>query len=273
MVDDRTFFTNSEAIERLWEISQPASREPPPLQGLRARLNRALGDGRSDRTARLARPARSHLTSDYFDVGLSPTTAALLAEAGAVLAQNALLEAGLSDRVAVAVQSQCPRGFADRRAVAAGAQEDVALEADACVRGFSQARLSSVSVPTSVGEAEAGPGALPATISRLSAAIPMPSGRRWISCRPTLPERPRDPRGGRDEWSVLRRCPSIAAPKVEKTGSSGCRDGPSVAPVKHPGLFTGPWRRSAGPRWRRPAVRLRTLRAAARRPRARPAAR
>ena len=66
MVDDRTLFTNSEAIERLWEISQPALDEPPPLR-LRARLNRALGDGRSDRTARLARPARSHLTSSFWD--------------------------------------------------------------------------------------------------------------------------------------------------------------------------------------------------------------
>ena len=32
MVDDRTLFTNSEAIERLWEISQPALDEPPPLK-------------------------------------------------------------------------------------------------------------------------------------------------------------------------------------------------------------------------------------------------
>ncbi|HEX5989177.1 MAG TPA: glucose-6-phosphate dehydrogenase [Solirubrobacterales bacterium] len=30
MVDDRTFFTSSEAIERLWEISQPVLEQPPP---------------------------------------------------------------------------------------------------------------------------------------------------------------------------------------------------------------------------------------------------
>lgn len=32
MVDDRTLFTTSEAIERLWEISQPALDQPPALE-------------------------------------------------------------------------------------------------------------------------------------------------------------------------------------------------------------------------------------------------
>jgi len=30
MVGDRTLFTSSEAIERLWEVSEPVLREPPP---------------------------------------------------------------------------------------------------------------------------------------------------------------------------------------------------------------------------------------------------
>jgi glucose-6-phosphate 1-dehydrogenase len=32
MVGHRTFFTTSEAIERLWQVSDPVLREPPPLQ-------------------------------------------------------------------------------------------------------------------------------------------------------------------------------------------------------------------------------------------------
>jgi glucose-6-phosphate 1-dehydrogenase len=32
MVGDRTLFTSSEAIERLWEISEPVLEQPPPLQ-------------------------------------------------------------------------------------------------------------------------------------------------------------------------------------------------------------------------------------------------
>jgi glucose-6-phosphate 1-dehydrogenase len=32
LVGDRTFFTSSEAIERLWEVSDPSLREPSPLQ-------------------------------------------------------------------------------------------------------------------------------------------------------------------------------------------------------------------------------------------------
>ena len=32
MVGDRTLFTTSEAIERLWEIADPVVRDPSPLQ-------------------------------------------------------------------------------------------------------------------------------------------------------------------------------------------------------------------------------------------------
>jgi glucose-6-phosphate 1-dehydrogenase len=32
MVGHRTFFTNSEAIERIWEVSEPVLRDPPPLE-------------------------------------------------------------------------------------------------------------------------------------------------------------------------------------------------------------------------------------------------
>jgi glucose-6-phosphate 1-dehydrogenase len=32
MVGDRTFFTDSAAIERLWEVSEPLLREPPPVE-------------------------------------------------------------------------------------------------------------------------------------------------------------------------------------------------------------------------------------------------
>ena len=32
MVGDRTLFTTSEAIERLWEIADPVVREPPPVE-------------------------------------------------------------------------------------------------------------------------------------------------------------------------------------------------------------------------------------------------
>jgi glucose-6-phosphate 1-dehydrogenase len=32
MIGDRTFFTSSDAIERLWEISEPVLKEPPPLK-------------------------------------------------------------------------------------------------------------------------------------------------------------------------------------------------------------------------------------------------
>jgi glucose-6-phosphate 1-dehydrogenase len=32
MTGDRTLFTDSDAIERLWEISQPLLDRPPPVQ-------------------------------------------------------------------------------------------------------------------------------------------------------------------------------------------------------------------------------------------------
>ena len=32
MVDDRTLFTTSDAIERLWEVSQPVLERPPRVQ-------------------------------------------------------------------------------------------------------------------------------------------------------------------------------------------------------------------------------------------------
>ena len=43
MVGDRTLFTSSDAIERLWEISEPVLEQPPPVDALRAGL---LGAGR-----------------------------------------------------------------------------------------------------------------------------------------------------------------------------------------------------------------------------------
>jgi glucose-6-phosphate 1-dehydrogenase len=32
MVGHRTFFSTSDAIERLWEVSEPLLRDPPPLE-------------------------------------------------------------------------------------------------------------------------------------------------------------------------------------------------------------------------------------------------
>ena len=37
MVGDRTLFTTSAAIERLWEISEPVLRDPPPCESRTSR--------------------------------------------------------------------------------------------------------------------------------------------------------------------------------------------------------------------------------------------
>ena len=59
MLGDRTLFTSSTAIERLWEISEPVLRQPPPVADLRARL---LGPEAADL---LIAPRRWHLPSDH----------------------------------------------------------------------------------------------------------------------------------------------------------------------------------------------------------------
>ena len=63
MVGDRTLFTSSDAIERLWEISEPVLEDPPPVAALRARILGTGGERRADRAAPLApaqRPRLSH---------------------------------------------------------------------------------------------------------------------------------------------------------------------------------------------------------------------
>ena len=63
MVGDRTLFTTSEAIERLWEISEPVLEDPPPVDALRARLLGAAGGRRADRAAPLAPAERPRLSA------------------------------------------------------------------------------------------------------------------------------------------------------------------------------------------------------------------
>ena len=64
MVGDRTLFTSSDGIERLWEISEPVLERPAAGQSLRARLLGAGGDGRADRAAPLAPAERPRLTAE-----------------------------------------------------------------------------------------------------------------------------------------------------------------------------------------------------------------
>ncbi|HEX6667814.1 MAG TPA: glucose-6-phosphate dehydrogenase [Solirubrobacterales bacterium] len=59
MVGDRTLFTGSEAIERLWEISQPVLEEPPPVHVYEPG---SWGPPESDE---LISPRRWHLPSDH----------------------------------------------------------------------------------------------------------------------------------------------------------------------------------------------------------------
>ncbi len=59
MIGDRTFFTSSEAIERLWEISEPLLEEPPPT------LPYEPGTWGPDASEQLIAPRHWHLPSDH----------------------------------------------------------------------------------------------------------------------------------------------------------------------------------------------------------------
>jgi glucose-6-phosphate 1-dehydrogenase len=59
MVGDRTLFTSSEAIERLWEVSQPVLEEPPPA------IPYAPGSWGPAEIDELIAPRRWHLPSDH----------------------------------------------------------------------------------------------------------------------------------------------------------------------------------------------------------------
>ncbi|MGN6815760.1 MAG: glucose-6-phosphate dehydrogenase [Solirubrobacterales bacterium] len=59
MVGDRTLFTSSEAIERLWEVSQPLLEDPPPAVPYEPGC---WGPGEADE---LIAPRRWHLPSDH----------------------------------------------------------------------------------------------------------------------------------------------------------------------------------------------------------------
>jgi len=59
MVGDRTLFTSSEAIERLWEISQPLLDDPPPA------VPYDPGSWGPDGIDKLIAPRRWHLPSDH----------------------------------------------------------------------------------------------------------------------------------------------------------------------------------------------------------------
>ncbi len=59
MVGDRTLFTTSAAIERLWEVADPVVREPPPLE-----IYEPESWG-PDETDALLSPRRWHLPSDH----------------------------------------------------------------------------------------------------------------------------------------------------------------------------------------------------------------
>jgi glucose-6-phosphate 1-dehydrogenase len=59
MVDDRTFFTSSDAIERLWEISQPLLDQPPPS------LPYEPGSWGPPEADTLIAPRRWHLPADH----------------------------------------------------------------------------------------------------------------------------------------------------------------------------------------------------------------
>jgi glucose-6-phosphate 1-dehydrogenase len=59
MVGDRTLFTSSVAIERLWEISDPVLKDPPPVQEYER------GSWGPDGSHRLIAPRRWHLPSNH----------------------------------------------------------------------------------------------------------------------------------------------------------------------------------------------------------------
>ena len=59
MVGDRTLFTSSEAIERLWEISEPVLEQPPPVHAYEP------GSWGPPETDELIAPRRWHLPSDH----------------------------------------------------------------------------------------------------------------------------------------------------------------------------------------------------------------
>ncbi|MGV1047517.1 MAG: glucose-6-phosphate dehydrogenase [Solirubrobacterales bacterium] len=59
MVGDRMLFTSSDAIERLWEISQPLLDDPPPAQTYEP------GSWGPEDSRRLIAPRRWHLPSDH----------------------------------------------------------------------------------------------------------------------------------------------------------------------------------------------------------------
>jgi glucose-6-phosphate 1-dehydrogenase len=59
MLGDRTLFTSSEAIERLWEISQPVLEDPPPIEEYEA------GSWGPEGSHELIAPRRWHLPSDH----------------------------------------------------------------------------------------------------------------------------------------------------------------------------------------------------------------
>jgi glucose-6-phosphate 1-dehydrogenase len=59
MVGDRTLFTSSEAIERLWEISEPVLKDPPPVEEYEP------GSWGPDASHQLIAPRRWHLPSNH----------------------------------------------------------------------------------------------------------------------------------------------------------------------------------------------------------------
>jgi glucose-6-phosphate 1-dehydrogenase len=59
MVGDRTLFTSSTAVERLWEISTPVLEDPPPVDTYAAGT---WGPAAADE---LIAPRRWHLPSDH----------------------------------------------------------------------------------------------------------------------------------------------------------------------------------------------------------------
>jgi glucose-6-phosphate 1-dehydrogenase len=59
MVGDRTLFTTSAAIERLWEVADPVVREPPPVEIYEP------GSWGPAGTEALLAPHRWHVPSDH----------------------------------------------------------------------------------------------------------------------------------------------------------------------------------------------------------------
>jgi glucose-6-phosphate 1-dehydrogenase len=59
MMGDRTLFTSSDAIERLWEVSEPVMREPPPA------ILYEPGSWGPQEAEQLIAPRRWHLPSDH----------------------------------------------------------------------------------------------------------------------------------------------------------------------------------------------------------------